>query len=318
MPFTSARLSLPLLEFKHLLEMRWKNVSWPAEKKEWPMYLWRWQTHQTRSLPRPLHSHSPSPHHISMTTTHTCWWIPHSRISLGGTSVCLRARDERDREITAEVLWSYKGSNKKHLQDALGLDFYRPHNAVKTHPIPHHSGQLILLSGLPLQRHAERSWNTANAQSAVKQKNNSPPTPPPPTPLFFLPICSSWHRIGLIQITLRFIWSVLLIIHVCLQCSLKQPGMKSKGQPTRQNLYLFFWWLYSFRLYLGTMVPHLSSCHPHSPVRWAQAPLHQHHLSSYTRVHLNFKWILNWTLWMLQKISSYNCVSAIYLLLYII
>lgn len=107
-----------------------QTPSWNAVKKrkltgrtkERPMYSFqvvsireRSQTHQTRSPPRPLHSRSPSPHHISMTTTHTCWWIPHSRISLGGTSVCLRARDERDGEITAEVLWSYKGSssNKK-------------------------------------------------------------------------------------------------------------------------------------------------------------------------------------------------------------
>lgn len=46
-------------------------------------------THRMRSPPRPPRSRSLSPRRISMTTKHTCWWIPHSRISPGDTSVCL-------------------------------------------------------------------------------------------------------------------------------------------------------------------------------------------------------------------------------------
>lgn len=97
------------------------------------------QTHQMRSLPRPLRSRSPSRRRISMTTTHTCWWIPRSQISPGDTSVCLRTEIKEIGEITAAVFTI--------TQHSPGLDFYQPHNAVKTHPVLHHSGQLILLSG---------------------------------------------------------------------------------------------------------------------------------------------------------------------------
>lgn len=155
---------------------------------------------------------------------------PQSNFS--GGHVCLPVgRDKRDREITAVVLWSHKGSNKNNYNTPLDSISIAPTTPLKLIQKPHHSGQLILVSGPPLKRHAERSWNTANAQLAVKQKNNSAPL------LFFLPICSSWHRVGLIQITLRLIWSMLLIIHLCLQCSLKPPGIKSKGQPTWQIIW---------------------------------------------------------------------------------
>lgn len=72
------------------------------------------QTHQTHSLPRPHRSRNLSPHHISMTTRHTCWWIPRSQISLEGTSVCLWPEIK---EIGRLVqcwwcfLWSHKDKN---------------------------------------------------------------------------------------------------------------------------------------------------------------------------------------------------------------
>lgn len=123
-------------------------------------------------------SQSFSPSHRHDNDTHLLVDPPQSNFS--GGQVCLPAdRDEREREITAAFLWSYKGSNIKYLQDTAGLDFCRSHNAVKTHPILRHSGQLILLSGLPLKRHAPGSWNTANAQLAEKQKNSSANPPPP-------------------------------------------------------------------------------------------------------------------------------------------
>lgn len=218
-----------------------KNVSWPAERKNGPCIHFRsFPSENDHRLTRRavllvrsilavlLPITSPWQRHTLVGGSPTVEFLWGARLFACGPEMKEMGR----------LLQRFYGhtkaaaATKKHLQDTLGLDFYRPHNAVKTHPILHHSGQLILLSGLPLQRHAERSWNTANAQSAVKQKNHSAPPP-----LFFLPICSSWHRVGLIQITLRFIWSTLLIIHVCLQCSLKQPRMTSKG--TRQILYLF-------------------------------------------------------------------------------
>lgn len=69
------------------------------------------QTHQTRSPPRRPRSRNPSPHHISMTTRHTCWWIRHSQISLEGTSVCLR---EEIKEVPAVSLCSHKRETKEH------------------------------------------------------------------------------------------------------------------------------------------------------------------------------------------------------------
>lgn len=109
-------------------------------------------------------------------------------------------------------------------KSSAGADF----PCAQTHLILHHSSQLILLSHPPLKRHTERSWNTANVQSAIKNK-----TPPRP----FLPICSLWHKVGLIQITLLSLGSLLSIMHVCLQCSLKHPGKKSKGYFTWQIFY---------------------------------------------------------------------------------
>ena len=70
------------------------------------------QTHQKRSLPHPPRSRNPSPRHISMTARHTCWWIPHSQISPGGTSVCLWAEIK---EIGRLLQWFYgphKDGNK--------------------------------------------------------------------------------------------------------------------------------------------------------------------------------------------------------------
>lgn len=51
---------------------------------------------------------------------------------------------------------------------------------------------------------------------------------PLPRPRLFLPICSLWHKVGLIQITLLLLGSLLSIMHVCLQCSPKHPGKRSK------------------------------------------------------------------------------------------
>lgn len=176
--------SLPPFELKHLLEKcSWqqKNVSKTNRNKLLMCFFevisTDGQTHQTRSPPRPPRSRNPSPHHISMTTRHTCWWIPHSQISLEGTSVCLWAEMKELRRLLQWFYGPIKAA-KKQLQDTARLDFYRPRDAVKTHPKLHHTGQLILLTGPPPKRHAVRSWNTANAQLAVKQK--SKPAPPPP------------------------------------------------------------------------------------------------------------------------------------------
>lgn len=176
-------------------------------------------------------SQSFSPSHLHDNETHLLVAPPQSNFS--GGHVCLPVgRNKRDREITAVVLWYHKGSNKNIYKTPLDLISITPTLHLKLIKL-HHSGQLSLLSGLSLKIHAERSWNIANAQLAVKQKNNSAPL------LLFLPICSSWHGVGLIQITLCLIWSMLLIIHLCLQCSLKPTGIKSKGQPTSQILYFF-------------------------------------------------------------------------------
>lgn len=140
-----------------------------------------------RSLPRPLHSRNPSLRHISKTATRTCLWIPHSQISLGGTSVCLRGRDKRDREITAAVYGHIKAATETSIWHRLNPFLSLPLMPLKLDLILHHSGQLILLSGQPRKRRAGRSWNTANASLAVKQKNKSARQAPPfPANLFSL------------------------------------------------------------------------------------------------------------------------------------
>lgn len=149
-PETTARVLFFLLLF--IKDKNW----WPTSRN----------SPEAQSSSSAPFSQSFSPSHLHDNETHLLVDPPQSNFS--GGHVCLPVgRDKRDRKITPVVLWPYKGSNKK-LQDTIWLDFCRPHAAVKTQPGLHHSGQLILLSGLHLKRRAESSWNTANAQLAAE------------------------------------------------------------------------------------------------------------------------------------------------------
>lgn len=58
-----------------------RHAPWGA----WPLP----QTHRWHSRPRPLHSHSPSPHHSATRRAHTCGWWVHSSTSLQDTPAWL-------------------------------------------------------------------------------------------------------------------------------------------------------------------------------------------------------------------------------------
>lgn len=196
-------------DFLHLLRLPLTATGmliylWKMEVKKGFMYL----THLRHSPPRPPHSHNPSHHRISTTVTHTCWWSPRSQISPGDTSVCLWA-EMRDVEITAVFYGPIKAVTKQ-LQATAALDLYHTHDTVKSDPERCHSGQLVLLSALAPRGHTERAQSTVNAQLAVKQRNN-----PAALPLL-LPICSSWHRVGLIQITLCLVWTNAVVNYTSL------------------------------------------------------------------------------------------------------
>lgn len=139
------------------------------------------------SPPRQPRSRSLSPHHISMTTTHTCCWIPHSGISLGDMSVCLWDGIKQIRSSRFEW-WQ---PQKNHVE-VTGADF----PGAQTHLMLHFS-QVILASAAALKR--LRAGNSANAQEE---------TPPP------LSICSLCHKVGLIQITALSLGCLVSLIRV--------------------------------------------------------------------------------------------------------
>lgn len=149
---------------------------------------------------------------------------PQSNFS--GGQVCLPVgTDNRASEITAEVY----GPTKAPL-DSIAL-MTRVKRIQSTSLANWFYCLDILLSGLALKRDVERLWNIANTQLAVKSKYH---------PLFLLcvlPICSSWHMVGLIQIIVRLLRGMLLIIHLCFQCSLKHPRIKP--QPMKYIIYKY-------------------------------------------------------------------------------
>lgn len=163
-----------------------------------------------RSPPRPPRSRSLSPHRIAMTTTHTCWWIPRSRISRGDTSVCLRGMSIKEIISSAFNGRGHKKSISEALLELISL-------VPPTHLILHHSSQLILPSHPPLKRCRKIM---KYCKCTVGYKENPPPH------LLSPPICSLWHKVGLIQITLLPLGSPLSIIHVLLTV---QPKASWKG-----------------------------------------------------------------------------------------
>lgn len=120
-------------------------------------------------------SQSFSPSHRHDNDTHLLVDPPQSNFS--GGHVCMPA----GMSIKEIISSAFNGrSHQKSISKApLELISLVP----QTHLILHHSSQLILPSQPPLKRHAERSWNTAKAQSAIKKK---PPLPRLPANLFSL------------------------------------------------------------------------------------------------------------------------------------